>query len=232
MTINSPGIRGVRSYVLRTGRMTDSQKRAFDQHWQTYGLSSTNGTINPASIFCSDGPLVVEIGFGMGESLLAMAHNHPETLFIGIEVHTPGVGRLLNQLAEHDLNNVRIYQEDALQVLALSLAPNSVDRLQLYFPDPWPKKKHHKRRIVQTEFLQSVWRVLKPGGVFHLATDWQPYSEYMLEVFAEQQHLYRNVAGPNNFSPRPEYRPLTKFEQRGRKLGHGVWDLLFEKWTV
>jgi len=221
--------RSIRSYVLRTGRMTDSQKRAFDRHWQTYGLSSADGQINPADVFGRKAPLVVELGFGMGESLLTMANQQPDLNFIGIEVHTPGVGRLMNQLADNEIANLRVYCEDGLQVLKQAIPDDGVARFQLYFPDPWPKKKHHKRRIVQVEFMQLVWRKLQAGGIFHLATDWQEYAEHMLAVFAEQQTLFANQAGKDRFSPRPDFRPLTKFEQRGQRLGHGVWDLVFEK---
>ncbi len=222
-------LRGIRSYVLRTGRITESQKRAFNQHWEAFGLSVADGIFDQEKIFGRTAPLVVEIGFGMGESLLTMAEQAEDSNFLGIEVHSPGVGRLMNKLVAANINNVRIYKEDALLVLEHCLADESLDRLQLYFPDPWPKKKHHKRRIVQSDFIRLVWRKLKPNAVFHLATDWQPYAEYMVEVFAEQPALFNNLAGPDQFSPRPTYRPLTKFEQRGQRLGHGVWDLLFEK---
>jgi tRNA (guanine-N7-)-methyltransferase len=231
MNSDEPSKRGVRSYVLRTGRMTDSQKRAFDDHWSQFGLLTTAGRLDCQDVFARQAPLVVEVGFGMGESLLTMAQQEPDKNFVGIEVHTPGVGRLLNNLAENKVENVRLYQDDAQVVLDHCIADNSVYRLQLYFPDPWPKKKHHKRRIVQQEFVEKVWRKLIQGGAFHIATDWQAYAEHMLEVFARCPELFRNQAGPGQFSPRPDYRPTTKFEQRGQRLGHGVWDLLFEKIT-
>ena len=173
-------LRGIRSYVLRTGRITESQKRAFDRHWHQFGLTVADGLIDQEKTFGRIAPLVVEVGFGMGESLLSMAQQADDTDFLGIEVHTPGVGRLMNNLAAKEINNVRLYREDALLVLEHCLADNCVDRLQLYFPDPWPKKKHHKRRIVQSEFTRLVWRKLKAGAVFHLATDWRPYADYLL----------------------------------------------------
>ena len=221
--------RTVRSFVLRTGRITMSQKRAFEQHWQRFGLSVDAGHCNAAQVFARQAPLILEIGFGMGESLLNMARQAPENDFIGIEVHTPGVGRLLNNLATAEINNVRIYHHDAIAVLQQCIVDSSLQRVQLFFPDPWPKKKHHKRRIVQTEFLDLVWRKLQPAGIFHLATDWQAYAQHMLDVFALRADKFSNCAGAGHVSPRPDYRPLTKFEQRGRRLGHGVWDLLYEK---
>ena len=221
--------RGIRSYVLRTGRITPSQNRAFDQYWPQYGLSCNGDFLDQSQVFGRQAPLVVEIGFGMGESLLTMAQEQADFDFIGIEVHTPGVGRLLNALGANNINNVRIYQDDALQVLRNCITDNSVYRLQLYFPDPWPKKKHHKRRIVQADFVELVGRKLIPGGHFHVDTDWWNYAEHMLEVFADKTALFRNLSGEGEASERPDYRPQTKFEQRGRRLGHGVWDLIFEK---
>lgn len=221
--------RGVRSYVLRTGRITESQKRAFDRHWQGFGLERENGILDQQQVFGRIAPLVVEIGFGMGESLHTMAQQEGEKDFIGIEVHPPGVGRLLNNLAQTETSNVKIFRDDALAVMNECIANSSLTRLQLYFPDPWPKKKHHKRRIVQHDFVKLAWEKLQAKGIFHLATDWQPYAEHMMAVFAEWQNEFSNLAGADQFAERPEFRPSTKFEQRGRRLGHGVWDLLFEK---
>lgn len=229
MTTNEPTKRSVRSYVLRTGRQTESQKRAFDQHWQTYGLEVQDGELDTGAAFQNTQPVVLEVGFGMGESLLAMAKEAPATNFIGVEVHTPGVGRLMNLLALDQVENVRIYKEDAIEVLQKCIPDKSLQRFQLYFPDPWHKKKHHKRRIVQPDFIQMVANKLKRNGVLHMATDWEPYAEHMMEVMSQYQEEWVNLAGDNQFSDRPEFRPKTKFEQRGQRLGHGVWDLLFER---
>ncbi len=218
----------IRSYVVRSGRMTDSQKSAFDKHWQIFGLDLSAGALDTATFAEPHQPLVVEIGFGMGESLLQMAAANPEYNYIGIEVHPPGVGRLMNEAAKAELNNLRVYMADALDVLTDCIADDSLERLQLYFPDPWHKKKHHKRRIVQPEFIQLVAQKLSPRGVFHLATDWEPYAEQMLELLEESPHVCNAVA-PQQFAPRPDYRPITKFERRGERLGHGVWDLLYRK---
>ena len=225
-----PGKRGIRSYVLRTGRITPSQKSAFDRHWHKYGLNLGDGEFNQQTVFPRKAPLVLEIGFGMGESLCAMAEQEPDKSFIGIEVHTPGVGRLLNDLAVGQIDNVRIYRDDAVAVLQQCVADNSIARLQLYFPDPWPKKKHHKRRIVQPAFVELAWKKLVPGGILHLATDWQAYAEHMVDIIEGlESDRFTNIAGSKRFSPRPQYRPMTKFEQRGERLGHSVWDLLYQK---
>lgn len=225
-----PFKRGVRSFVLRTGRMTDSQKSAFNTYWPQFGLELADGKFDQGVVFGRQAPLVLEIGFGMGKSLLAMAKQEPEKDFIGIEVHTPGVGRLLNDIAEHEVSNIRLYREDAIAVLQHCIADGSIDRLQLYFPDPWPKKKHHKRRIVQPAFVKLVASKLREGGIFHLATDWQPYAEYMLEVMeGEGLACFSNLSGSQNYSDRPDFRPITKFEKRGTRLGHGVWDLMYSR---
>lgn len=220
----------IRSYVIRGGRMTEGQKAAFDRYWDKYGLSLYDGEITAAETFqCkNDTPLVVEVGFGMGDSLVAMTKAEQEKNFIGIEVHPPGVGRLINSAGKEDVNNLRVYMADAIDVLNDCFTDESIDRFQLYFPDPWHKKKHHKRRIVQTEFVELILKKLKTGGIFHLATDWENYAEAMLEVL-EPITGFENEAGKNQFSPRPDYRPITKFEKRGERLGHGVWDLLYKK---
>lgn len=222
--------KSIRSYVIRSGRMTASQKQAFDRHWQHYGLSLTTGMLDSARVFGRDAPQIVEIGFGMGDSLLQMAEATPDSNFIGIEVHPPGVGRLINTAAKNNIDNLRVYMADANDVLADCIADNSINRLQIYFPDPWHKKKHHKRRLVQPGFVELVMTKLVAGGVFHLATDWQPYAEQTLWLLEECKDLH-NLAGRGNYAERPNYRPVTKFEQRGAKLGHGVWDLLFQKTT-
>ncbi|MFK7731326.1 MAG: tRNA (guanosine(46)-N7)-methyltransferase TrmB [Pseudomonadales bacterium] len=218
--------RAIRSFVLRTGRMTAAQSDALDANWAQFGLELEQGLIAPDTLFGRRAELVVEIGFGMGDSLLEMALVDPERDFIGIEVHTPGVGRLLAGAAEHGLTNLRVYRADAIAVLNQCLSNQSIDRLQLYFPDPWPKQRHHKRRIVQQSFLDLLTLKLKPGASLHIATDWQPYAEYCLTLL-EQQTRWKNKAGKGQFTARPDFRPETKFERRGTKLGHGVWDLIF-----
>ncbi len=219
--------KAIRSYVIRGGRITDGQKKAFDQWWPHYGLSLHDGLLEPATQFPANQPLVVEIGFGMGDSLFAMAEGLNEN-FIGIEVHPPGVGRLINNAGKAGLKNLKVYMADALDVLEDCIPDNSLARLQLYFPDPWHKKKHNKRRIVQPEFVQLVRRKLKPGACLHIATDWENYADHIMEVLSLAEGM-ENKAGDYLFSDKPDYRPLTKFEKRGENLGHGVWDLIFTK---
>lgn len=221
-------MRAVRSFVIRAGRMTPGQERALTEQWPTYGVELDAGMQDLDQLFGRAAPVVLEIGFGMGDSLLAMAEAMSEQNFIGIEVHRPGVGRLLNSLTKAGLSNVRVFQDDALDVLAKCIPDASLDCLQLFFPDPWPKKKHHKRRIVQPEFAQQVRQKLKIGGNFHMATDWQPYAEHMMEVMSAAEG-YKNQQGEGQYAPQPEHRPDTKFQRRGEKLGHGVWDLVFER---
>ncbi len=216
----------IRSYVIRGGRMTEGQKKAFDHAWEQYGLSLFSGPLDQEAVFGRAAPLVVEVGFGMGDSLLEMALAQPEKDFVGIEVHPPGVGRLINNAAKASVANLRVYMADAVDVLEDCFAQESIDRFQLYFPDPWHKKKHNKRRIVQPEFMQLVRSRLTKTGICHMATDWEPYADYMMEVMSAAPG-YENAMGEYLFSPRPDYRPLTKFEKRGERLGHGVWDLLF-----
>ncbi|WP_106476605.1 tRNA (guanosine(46)-N7)-methyltransferase TrmB [Phytohalomonas tamaricis] len=220
--------RGVKSYVLRSGRMTVAQTRGLEEVFPRLGLSLEAGRLDLDALFGRAAPRVVEIGFGMGASLFTQAENHPETDFIGIEVHPPGVGKLLDELDKHGLTNVRIYREDALRVLAEAIPEASIDTLQLFFPDPWPKKKHHKRRIVQPAFVELVRSRLKPGGQFHMATDWEAYAEHMAEIM-EAAPGFENTSTQGAFVPRPEFRPLTKFEARGERLGHGVWDLIYRR---
>lgn len=218
--------KAVRSFVIRSGRMTEGQRNAFEHAWARYGLSLYDGPLQAEQVFARVQPLVVEIGFGMGDSLLEMAQAAPEMNFVGIEVHPPGVGRLINQAAELELDNLRVYMADATDVLADCIAEQSLARLQLYFPDPWHKKKHHKRRIVQPEFVELIASRLSLGGDLHMATDWQHYAEQMLEVLQTTASLTNTAA---DYAPRPDYRPKTKFERRGEHLGHGVWDLVFRK---
>ena len=220
--------KSIRSYVVRAGRMTEAQRKAFATGWTHYGLKLADGAIDIGAVFGRDGPKVVEIGFGMGDSLLQMAAAAPSTDFIGIEVHPPGVGTLINAAQTQGIDNLRVYLADANDVLEDCLAPQSIDRLQLYFPDPWHKKKHNKRRIVQPQFVQLVRNKLRCNGILHMATDWQPYAEQMLETL-DQAEGFENTAGIGNYALRPAYRPMTKFERRGERLGHGVWDLIYQK---
>lgn len=227
---DAPVRRGIKSYVLRAGRMTAAQERGLKDVWPTWGLTLADGRQDLEQLFGRQAPCVVEIGFGMGKSLVEQAQSHPETDFIGIEVHAPGVGKLLDEADKRGLTNLRVYREDALAVLADCLAEASIDTLQLFFPDPWPKKKHHKRRIVQLPFVELVRSRLKSGGKLHMATDWQAYAEFMAEVMAEAPG-FTNTAPAETapFVERPDFRPLTKFEQRGERLGHGVWDLIYRR---
>lgn len=228
MSETAQKMRRIRSFVLRTGRMTEGQKRAYDLHWPSKGLELKNGAIVLPEVFGRDAPVVLEIGFGMGDSLAQMAAAEPDKDFIGVEVHSPGVGRLMHLIDESGIENLRAYCDDAVEVLEQCIADNSLSRVQIYFPDPWHKKRHHKRRLVQPEFVQLLRRKLKPGGVIHLATDWENYAEHMMLVMSGAEG-FRNTQGEGAFAPRPDYRPVTKFEKRGERLGHGVWDLLFEK---
>ncbi len=221
--------KSIRSYVLRSGRMTEGQQRGLEQHWPNFRLSLFAGPIDDwAAVFGRVAPVVLEIGFGMGDSLLTMAQNEPDKDFVGIEVYPPGAGRLVNRAAELGLSNLRIYLADAMDVLDDCIPNGSLDRVQLYFPDPWHKKKHNKRRIVREAFVDKIRTKLVVDGQFHMATDWQPYAEHMVEVMLEAEG-FANLAGDDVYSPRPDYRPITKFEKRGQRLGHGVWDLLYRR---
>ena len=218
----------VQTYVLRTGRITPSQRKALFSEQFEYGLSLSAGLINTNEIFGRKGLTVLEIGFGMGDSLAEMANNHRDENYIGIEVHPPGIGNLIKLVDSRSLTNVRIYWADALDVISECLPMYSLDRVQVFFPDPWHKKKHNKRRIVTHSFVQLVRSRLVLNGVFHMSTDWKAYAEHMLEIM-EQSDGFSNCAGVGKFSVKPDYRPLTKFELRGARLGHDVWDLVFKR---
>ena len=218
----------IRSYVIRGGRMTDGQRNAFDRAWSIYGLSLFAGQFDAQSQFQRSAPLVLEVGFGMGDSLLEIAQQEADKDFVGIEVHPPGVGRLINNAEKAQLENLRVYMADAVDVINDCIPDGSVSRFQLYFPDPWHKKKHNKRRIVQAEFMQLIRRKLAIDGLCHLATDWEHYADHMMEVMSQAEG-YENTAGEYCFAEKPPFRPETKFERRGERLGHGVWDLLFKK---
>lgn len=219
--------RPIRSYVIRSGRLTASQRKAIDQHWANYVIAYDNATLRLAEVLSDGPPLIVEIGFGMGDSLLQMTKDDPASNFIGIEVHRPGVGKLLHGIAQHRLTNLHIICHDAQEVLENCFDAGSMDKLLILFPDPWPKKRHHKRRLVQGEFIRLASSKLKTGGTIHLATDWQAYAEHMMEVL-EGCDTLENASGNTCYWQQPE-RPATRFERRGRSLGHGVWDLLFRK---
>jgi tRNA (guanine-N7-)-methyltransferase len=229
MTIIKPA-RPVRSYVLRQGRMTLAQKQAISDHWSEYGLTAAldKKPFDWQSIFAREAPRVLEIGFGMGESLVNLALNHPEIDFIGIEVHQPGVGACMRSAKAHDLQNLRLLNQDAYQLLTATIPEQSIDKVLLLFPDPWPKTRHNKRRLVQPAFTQLITKVLKTNGIFHCATDWQPYADHMITVLETTPGLV-NHFGPEQFSPAPYERTSTKFERRGQKLGHTIFDLVYSK---
>jgi len=232
-TDSSPGAdaaprRSVRSFVVRAGRMTVAQERAWHELWPRYGIETGGTPFDLAAVFGREAPRTLEIGFGNGESLVALAAAHPDRDYLGIEVHRPGVGHLMLRAEELGLANVRAICRDAVEVLQQCVAPGTLDEVLLYFPDPWPKKRHHKRRIVQPDFVALVASRLRPGGTFRMATDWQPYAAHMLEVASGCTAL-RNESPDGGFVPRPDSRPVTRFERRGHRLGHGVWDLAFRR---
>ncbi len=219
-------MRHIRSFVMRTGRMTPAQQRAFDTHWACYGIAYTGTIQNFTAHFGRSAPLVLEIGFGNGEALLWASKHDPVRNYLGIEVHSPGIGRLMNALAVEHRNNVRLYHHDAMDVLEHEIAPASLAEARIWFPDPWHKKRHHKRRMVQPSFISKLAARTIPGGLLHLATDWQPYAEHMLAVM-ESATEWCNATAPGQYTQRPDWRIITHFERRGLKRGHGVWDLLY-----
>ncbi|HWP94926.1 MAG TPA: tRNA (guanosine(46)-N7)-methyltransferase TrmB [Gammaproteobacteria bacterium] len=220
--------RRIRSFVRREGRLTAAQARALETLLPRYGLAFGPQVLDFEAVFGRRAPRLLEIGFGDGAALVAHAQSHPDWDHLGIEVHRPGIGRLLRELEARGLGNVRVICHDASEVLETQIPDASLDKVLLYFPDPWPKKRHHKRRLVQPPFAALVARKLVPGGVWQLATDWEDYAQQMLEVLGACPTL-RNAAPDSGFAPRPAERPPTRFERRGEKLGHGVWDLLFVK---
>jgi len=221
-------IRTIRSFVKREGRLTTGQQQAIDTQWPEFGVDYSADQINLNEIFKRDARTILEIGFGNGESLWEMAQACPENNYFGIEVHRPGVGHLLRLVENSDCKNIRVSNQDAIDVLQNQIADGSIDRVQLFFPDPWHKKKHNKRRIVQEKFLIEVARIIKPNGTFHLATDWEHYAKQMLSTLNASEH-FKNLSANNTYIEKPAERPTTKFEKRGQKLGHGVWDLMYEK---
>jgi tRNA (guanine-N7-)-methyltransferase len=215
----------IRSFIRRQGRITMAQAKALDDLWPVYGLKDDTA-LDASKVFGRVAPVVLEIGFGNGESLATMAAENSACDYVGIEVHRPGVGHLLLRIEELGLRNLRVYCADAIDILNHAVADASLDRVQLFFPDPWHKKRHNKRRIVNAGFLSLICCKLKADGIFHAATDWEPYAEHMAETLEACPELTSLTEG-SPYSPRPDYRPLTKFESRGQRLGHGVWDLLY-----
>ncbi len=220
--------RAVRSFVTRAGRVTPAQQRALAELWPKYGLEFTHQPLDLRTLFARAAPCTIEIGFGNGDNLLRLAAAHPQRDFLGIEVHRAGIGRLLLALEAQQLRNVRIVCHDAVDVLAAQVAPLSVQEILILFPDPWPKKRHHKRRLLQAAFVALAASRLAPGGQLRLATDWEPYAQHMLETLNACAAL-ENLAADGGFVPRPGEREPTRFERRGERLGHEVWDLAYRK---
>ena len=223
-----PSKRHIRSYVLRQGRVTPAQQRAVDTLMPRFGIPYDAQPIDLVQTFGRDVPRILEIGFGMGESTAAIAIEHPENDYLAIEVHTPGVGNLLKLIDARHIANIRIIRHDAVEVLRDMLGDATLDGVHIFFPDPWHKTRHNKRRLIQSPFIAQLAKKLKPGGYIHVATDWQEYAEQVLAVLGTEP-LLENTAP--DYAPRPDYRPLTKFEQRGIRLGHGVWDVVFQRRT-
>jgi tRNA (guanine-N7-)-methyltransferase len=224
--MNTVSHRPIRSFVLRQGRVSNAQQRAYDALLPRFGIPHSAQPLDLDAMFGRVAPKFVEIGFGMGETTATVAAQHRENDYLGIEVHTPGVGSLLKAIAERDLTNVRIIQHDAVEVLSEMIPPAALSGVHIFFPDPWPKKRHHKRRLLQPAFVSLIAERLAAGAYLHAATDWREYAEFILEVLSAEPRL-ANIA--EDYAPRPDYRPLTKFEARGLKLGHGVWDIIFRR---
>jgi tRNA (guanine-N7-)-methyltransferase len=216
----------IRSYVLRQGRFSRGQQRAYEELLPTFGLPYAPVPMDFRAIFGREAPVVMEVGSGMGETTARIARENPGTDYVAIEVHAPGVGSLLKHLADGSIGNVRVIRHDAVEVLRNMVAPGSLAGLHVFFPDPWPKKRHHKRRLIQADFAHLAAERLKPGGYMHVATDWEEYALHVLQVLTLEK-LLANTA--ENYAPRPATRPETKFERRGLKLGHGVWDIVFTR---
>ncbi len=225
----APHIRTIRSFVLRTGRTTVAQAKAFEDVGPAFLLPYTPQVLDFSAVYGRAAPTILEIGFGMGEATAHIAALMPGKNFLCCEVHTPGVGALLKRIGEQGLGNIRIVQHDAVEVMEHMLAPQSLEGAHIFFPDPWHKKKHNKRRLIQAPLIARLVSRLKPGGYLHCATDWQPYAEQILDVLSGEALLKNTSTAEDGYAPKPHYRPLTKFENRGIKLGHGVWDLVFER---
>lgn len=218
--------RPIRSFVLRQGRVSSAQARYREEGLPRWGIEYRAAPLDLDTAFGRHAPVILEIGCGMGETTAAIAAAHPQNDYLGIEVHTPGVGSLLKEIALRELTNLRVIQHDAVEVVRHMLPEASLAGIHIYFPDPWPKKRHHKRRLVQPPFVALLASRLAPGGYIHCATDWEEYAQQMLEVLGAEPLLANTAPG---FAPRPDYRPRTKFEQRGERLGHGSWDVIFRR---
>ena len=221
-------LRHVRSFVLRAGRVTAGQERALKELWPRYGLEFHPASLDLDAVFGRSAPRCLEIGFGTGEVIAALAEAHPEVDYLGIEVHRPGVGQLLLRAAKSGLTNVRVICHDAVEVLATQVPSSSCDEILVFFPDPWHKKRHHKRRLIEPKFVRLITQILRPGGILRLATDWQPYADQMIEVCNAEGQLV-SLSQDQGFAARPAFRPATRFERRGERLGHGVWDLAYRR---
>ncbi|PUE47072.1 tRNA (guanosine(46)-N7)-methyltransferase TrmB [Limnohabitans sp. 2KL-1] len=226
---DAPFMRTIKTYVLRAGRMGPGQTRAFEQFGPKFLVPYSAERLDVQASFGRSAPLILEIGFGMGDATAKIAQVRPDDNFLCCEVHEPGVGALLKRCGEESIANIRIVQHDAIEVMDNMLGENSLDGVHIFFPDPWHKSRHHKRRLIQSPFIQRLARHIKPGGYLHLATDWQPYSEQMMAVLRAEALLVNTSDAADGFAAKPDYRPLTKFENRGLKLGHGVWDLVFRR---
>ncbi|MDC1535772.1 tRNA (guanosine(46)-N7)-methyltransferase TrmB [Candidatus Thioglobus sp.] len=219
-------LRKIQSFVRRSGRISKAQSIGLNELWHDYGVDLNEKKLDFNKLFLSKNNVTLEVGFGNGDSLLEMAIDQPNQNFLGVEVYEAGVGRLINEANKNKLSNLKIIKDDAVEVLTNNILDNSISHFQLFFPDPWHKKKHHKRRIVQISFLDLLSNKLKKDGIVHIATDWESYAEHIMELLESHSH-FKNCAGDHMYSLRPKNRPLTKFENRGQKLGHGVWDIIF-----
>lgn len=227
ITDETPFQRRIRSFILRQGRLTKGQERALQEAWPQFGIEFAQQTLDLNQTFArADSKKILEIGFGMGDATAKIAQTLPDCDFLAVEVHTPGVGSLLKLMQESDIHNIRIVQHDAVEVLQQMLTDGALDGVHIFFPDPWHKKRHHKRRLIQAEFVKLLCSKLKAGAYIHVATDWQEYAEWVLEVLRAEPQLQNTAV---DYAEKPNYRPLTKFENRGLKLGHGVWDLVFKR---
>lgn len=219
-------LRKIQSFVRRSGRISKAQSIGLNELWHDYGVNLNEKKLDFNKLFLSKNNVTLEVGFGNGDSLLEMAIDQPNQNFLGVEVYEAGVGRLINEANKNKLSNLKIIKDDAVEALTNNILDNSISHFQLFFPDPWHKKKHHKRRIVQISFLDLLSNKLKKDGIVHIATDWENYAEHIMELLESHSH-FKNCAGDHMYSLRPKNRPLTKFENRGQKLGHGVWDIIF-----
>ena len=218
----------MRSFVLRGGRLTAGQRRALEDFWPRFGIEKSDSALDFQVLFSNDNPVIMEIGFGNGDATWQMAQAHPAENYLGVEVHQPGVGHLLLKIEQHGIANIRIANDDAVEFLQGQVSEASLAGVRIYFPDPWPKKRHHKRRIIQPPFVELLASRMYPGAILHLATDWEPYAEYMLEVM-RSANGFVNLSPAGNFCDKPDWRPETKYERRGERLGHHVRDMLFKR---